>query len=57
MIPKITHRATQSWVTITITVAVVAVTVFATTASAVDSPQTFTLLEVSLPKNDRPLEA
>ena len=43
----------QSWVTIT--VAMVAVTVFATTASAIDSPQTFTLLEVSLPKNDRPL--
>ena len=40
---------------VTFVVAIVAVTVFATTASAIDSPQTFTLLEVSLPKNDRPL--
>ena len=53
----------QSWVTITVAMVAVtvfattavAVTVFATTASAIDSPQTFTLLEVSLPKNDRPL--
>ena len=44
----------QSWVT-TRSVAMVAVTVFATTAGAIDSPQTFTLVEVSLPKNDRPL--
>ena len=40
---------------VTFVVAIVAVTVVATTASAIDSPQTFTLLEVSLPKNDRPL--
>lgn len=45
----------QSWATITIAVAIVAFTVFATTASAIDSPRRFTLLEVSLPKNDRPL--
>ena len=40
---------------VTLVVAIVAVTVVPTTASAIDSPQTFTLLEVSLPKNDRPL--
>ena len=40
---------------VTLVVAIVAVTVFATTARAIDSPQTFTLLEVSLPRNDRPL--
>lgn len=39
----------------TLVVAIVAVTVFAATARAIDSPQTFTLLEVSLPRNDRPL--
>ena len=44
----------QSRVTLVVAI-VAAVTVFATTASAIDSPQTFTLLEVSLPKNDRPL--
>jgi len=38
-----------------ITIAMVATTVFATTAIAIASPQTFTLIEVSLPKNDRPL--
>ena len=40
---------------VTFVVAIVAVTVVATTASAIDSPQTFTLLEVSLPRTDRPL--
>jgi hypothetical protein len=45
----------QSWVTLAM--AMVAATIFATTASAIDSPQTLTLLEVSLPKNDRPLGA
>jgi hypothetical protein len=39
----------------TLAMAMVAATIFATTAGAIDSPQTFTLLEVSLPKNDRPL--